>query len=167
MATSKPKTVNQIARIAEHKSLATLAAYAQTTESLEITRPTSTNCPDHGNDINMVGSVSEVKSFVVKITGVPINDLEYLDKSAIDGKIRVRMDLKSGGVISGDVITKSAADTSKNADCQVNFLVTANENVLVTPDASKKLDSFSKIFRQHNIYFGVISDKDFDRLEKP
>lgn len=136
------------ARRAELSCLSILASHAQKTNSLEVTRPTVTNCPDGGHDLGVVGKVKEVKELVSILTGKSSEYLSFLDESAKNGKLKVRIDVKNGKTISGDIIDKHTADSNRSPDCQVNLLVLTNPDVSITPEASKRLNKQREQFKE-------------------
>jgi hypothetical protein len=162
---STVKSPGDLARRAEHLCQATLATHAANSDSLEVTRPTVTNCPDGGHDIGVTGQTGEVKELVSTLTGQSTNNLEFLDKSAKNGKLKVRIDVKNGKTISADVIDKHAADSNRSPDCQVNLLVLTNENVKVTPAAQKKLNEQQKLFKENGTLVDIASPDGLKKVE--
>ncbi|WP_447880646.1 hypothetical protein [Serratia fonticola] len=136
------------ARRAELSCLSTLASHAEKTNSLEVTRPTVTNCPDGGHDLGVVGEAKEVKELVSILTGKSYEYLNFLDRSVKNGKLKVRIDVKNGKTISGDIIDKHTADSNRSPDCQVNLLVCTNPDVKITPEASKRLNKQQEQFKE-------------------
>jgi len=136
------------ARRAELSCLSTLASHAEKTNSLEVTRPTVTNCPDGGHDLGAVGETKEVKELVSILTGKPYEYLSFLDERAKNGKLKVRIDVKNGKTISGDIIDKHTADSNRSPDCQVNLLLLTNPDVKITPEASKRLNKQREQFKE-------------------
>lgn len=159
-------TTGSLARIAEHRCLAALSAYATKTKSIEITRPSLTNCPDSGHDLGITGSTEEVKEIVSILTGSSTEDLSFLDKSAKSGKLKVRVDVKNVKTISGDNIDKHAADSSRSPDCQVNLLMLTNPDVIVTPVAQNKLKKQKDLFRENGTLVDITSFSGLQKIEK-
>lgn len=148
-------SVSDSARRAEHDCLAALSSYAINTNSLEVTRPTVTNCPDGGHDINVTGKTEEIKKLVSILTGKPSEDLKFLDKNIKNGKTKVRIDVKNLNTISGDIIDKHAADSNRSPDCSVNLLLLTNPDVKVTPEAKKRLNKQAELFKENKTLVDV------------
>lgn len=163
---SKTNVVANEARRAEHRCLTALSSYAEKTNSLEVTRPSATNCPDGGHDIDVTGVTDEVKELVSTVTGTDIKNLSFLDDSEKKGKLKVRIDVKNGKTISGDTIDKHAADSSRSADCQVNLLMLTNPNVKVTPEAKKRLKRQKELFRENGTLVDITSTESLQEIEK-
>lgn len=162
--TSNINSVGDSARRAEHRCQAILATHAANTNSLEVTRPTVTNCPDGGHDLGVAGETKEIKELVSTLTGQPLENLSFLDKSAKDGKLKVRIDVKNGKTISGDTIDKHTADSNRSPDCQINLLVLTNENVKVTPEAKKRLKKQQELFKAEGTLIDIAEPDKLKRV---
>lgn len=162
--TSNINSVGDSARRAEHRCQATLATHAANTNSLEVTRPTVTNCPDGGHDLGVTGEAEEVKELVSTLTGKPLEELNFLDKSAKDGKLKVRIDVKNGKTISGDTIDKHTSDSNRSPECQINLLVLTNENVKITPEAQKRLKKQQELFKAEGILIDIAAPDGLKRV---
>ncbi|NMM15461.1 MAG: hypothetical protein HHJ17_18235 [Rhodoferax sp.] len=166
-STSRNSTaVGDVARCAEHRYLSALSFHATNTHSLEITRPTITNCPDGGHDLNIRGSIEEVKELVSILTGNSVETLSFLDGNAKDGNLKVRIDVKSGKTISGDTIDNHAANSNRSPDCQVNLLALTNPDCQVTPEAHKKLNLQRRLFQETGVLVGIATAKGIQRIEE-
>ncbi|MDR7925812.1 hypothetical protein RIE95_02175 [Acidithiobacillus thiooxidans] len=152
------------ARRAEHRCQSILATHAANSNSLEVTRPTVTNCPDGGHDLGVTGETEEVKELVSTLTGRPLKDLNFLDKSAKDRKLKVRIDVKNGKTISGDTIDKHTSDSIRSPDCQINLLVLTNENVKVTPEAKKRLKKQQELFKAEGTLIDIAEPDGLKRV---
>lgn len=164
VATSNINSAGHSARRAEHRCQATLATHAANSNSLEVTRPTVTNCPDGGHDLGVTGETEEVKELISTLTGKPLEDLIFLDKSARDGKLKARIDVKNGKTISGDTIDKHTSDSNRSPDCQINLLVLTNENVKVTPEAQKRLKKQQELFKAEGALVDIAAPDGLKRV---
>jgi len=165
VAPQKSTSTGEIARKAEHRYLTALAIYAGNTSSLEITRPTITNCPDGGHDLNVRGTTDEVKDLVSNLTQTPFEELSFLDGSAVDGNLKVRIDVKSGKTISGDTIDNHVSNSTRSPDCQVNLLALTNPNYQITKEAHKKLDVQKPLFQEIGTLIGIAPLEGLERIE--
>ncbi len=163
--TQSRKVIRDAARRAEHRCLTALSTHAGNTTSLEITRPSVTNCPDGGHDLGLTGSTEEVKAVISTLTGRSIEDLSFLDESAKKGKLKARIDVKNGKTIAGDNIDKHAADSSRSPDCQIHLVMLTNPNVKITPDAQKKLMNQRDLFRENGTLVDITSIEGLQKIE--
>lgn len=154
-----------IARKAEHRCLSALSTRAQNTSTLEVTRPSVTNCPDGGHDIDVRGSVEEVKELVVAMTATEPENLGFLDSAAENGKLQVRIDVKSGKTISADMIDNHAANSSRSPTFQVNLLVLTHPEVKITKEAEKRLGQQKNNFKEIGVLIDIAQPKGLEQIE--
>ncbi len=163
---TKWEKASQVARIAEHRVLKGLANYAERSESLDIIRPSVTNSPDGGHDIDVIGDAKEVKTLISKLTDTPASKYSFLDKGTKNGKLKLRMDVKSGGAIAGDTIDKHASDTTRSPDYNAHLIMMTNPKAQVTPAAQTKLGKFEKAFKKEGVLIDVAPEAGLKRIEK-
>lgn len=154
-----------IARKAEHRCLSALSTLAQNTVTLEVTRPSVTNCPDGGHDIDVRGSVKEVKELIGTMTATEPENLEFLDSAAENGKLQVRIDVKSGKTVSADMIDNHAANSSRSPTFQVNLLVLTHPEVKITKEAEKRLSQQKNNFKEIGVLIDVAQSEGLERIE--
>jgi len=165
-ASRSRNAVANVARRAEHSTLATLSNHAITTNTLEVTRPSGTNTPDGGHDIDVAGSTDEMKEFVSIATNTPIKELGYLDAAAKNGKLKARVDVKSGKTISGDIIDKHATDSNRSATYQINLLMLTNPDCKVTPEAKKRLKTQKELFKENKTLIDTVPADGLVRIKE-
>lgn len=154
-----------IARKAEHRCLSALSTLAQNTVTLEVTRPSVTNCPDGGHDIDVRGSVKEVKELIGTMTATEPENLEFLDSAAENGKLQVRIDVKSGKTVSADMIDNHAANSSRSPTFQVNLLILTHPEVKITKEAEKRLSQQKNNFKEIGVLIDVAQPEGLERIE--
>ncbi|MFJ2324716.1 hypothetical protein [Pseudomonas sp. NPDC087690] len=154
-----------IARKAEHRCLSALSTLAQNTVTLEVTRPSVTNCPDGGHDIDVRGSVKEVKELIVTMTATEPENLEFLDNAAENGKLQIRIDVKSGKTVSADMIDNHAANSSRSPTFQVNLLLLTHPEVKITKEAEKRLSQQKNNFKEIGVLIDVAQPEGLERIE--
>ncbi|MEN1834927.1 hypothetical protein AAIM60_18780 [Pseudomonas lijiangensis] len=154
-----------VARKAEHRSLSALATLAQHTASLEVTRPSITNCPDAGHDIDVRGNIEEIKRLVSTLTTTEVEKLEFLDGSAKNGNIQVRIDVKSGKTVSADMIDSHAANSTRSPTFQVNLLLLTHPDANISKEAQNKIDHYKQIFKEVGVLIDVATPEGLERIE--
>lgn len=154
-----------IARKAEHRCLSALSTLAQNTMTLEVTRPSVTNCPDGGHDIDVRGSVKEVKELIGAMIANEPESLDFLDNSAENGKLQVRIDVKSGKTVSADMIDNHAANSSRSPTFQVNLLVLTHPEVKITKEAEKKLRQQKENFKEIGVLIDIAQSEGLEWIE--
>ncbi|SIS69704.1 hypothetical protein [Insolitispirillum peregrinum] len=154
-----------IARKAEHRCLSALSTRALHTATLEVTRPSVTNSPDGGHDIDVVGSSEEVKELVGTMTGIEPEKLKFLGSDTNTGKINVRIDVKSGKTVSADMIDNHAANSSRSPTFHVHLLLFTNPELKITKEAQKKLSQQKDSFENIGVLIDVVQPEGLKRIE--
>ncbi|HCG9126169.1 TPA: hypothetical protein NKB38_004525 [Vibrio parahaemolyticus] len=160
-----PAVLGDPARVAEHRCLSALSTHAVNTESLEITRPSVTNCPDGGHDLGITGKVEEVLSVVSTLTETPIEELQFLNSSAKKGKLTVRVDVKNVETITGDTIDVHTKHSTQSPHCQVNLIMPTNPEVIITPAAQEKLEKQAALFKEDGVLMGITTVNGLEQIE--
>ncbi|WP_208620534.1 hypothetical protein [Komagataeibacter europaeus] len=158
-------TTADIARKAEHRCLSALSTRAEHTATLEVTRPSITNCPDGGHDIDVRGRVDEVKELLATMTTTKPENLGFLDNAAEDGILQVRIDVKSGKTVSADMIDNHAAHLSRSPTFQANILLLTHPEVRITKEAGKRLSQQRNNFKEIGVLIDVAQPEGLERIE--
>lgn len=165
ISTSSALVTAGIARRAEHRCLSVLSKRAEQSETLEVTRPSVTNCPDAGHDIDVRGGTKEVKELVGELTAAEPDSLAFLDGAAEKGQLQVRIDVKSGNTVTADMIDGHAANSSRSPTFQVNLLLVTNPDVKITKEAKKKLAHYQSSFKEIGVLIDVTRPECLERME--
>jgi hypothetical protein len=152
-------------RRAELRWLTAASGFAENTHSIEVMRPSQTNCPDGGHDIDIVGNADEVIPFLGLMTGKPLEELDYVRQSAQGGKLMVRLDVKSGATISADTIDKHVVHSNRSPDFHGHVLVCTHPDPQITKSAQLKLDEHAKSFKEDGKFFGIARLAGLERIE--
>lgn len=165
ISTSLASVTAGVARRAEHRCLSALSRRAEQSETLEITRPSVTNCPDAGHDIDVRGGTEEVKELISELTAAEPDSLAFLDGAAEKGQLQVRIDVKSGKTVTADMIDAHAANSSRSPTFQVNLLLATNPGVKITKEAEKKLAHYQNSFKETGVLIDIARPECLERME--
>ncbi|ANG93072.1 hypothetical protein A8A57_11910 [Lelliottia amnigena] len=99
------------------------------------------------------------------MTATEPENLGFLDSAAENGKLQVRIDVKSGKTISADMIDNHAANSSRSPTFQVNLLVLTHPEVKITKEAKNRLSQQKDNFQEIGVLIDIAQPEGLERIE--